>query len=82
MNQSMLIIDDDTAVLASCQRIFTEEGFKVTTTTNPSEGIALAKSNQYTVILCDWHMPELDGMDVVTCLETDAPESAIVMISG
>lgn len=82
MNQSMLIIDDDTAVLASCQRIFTEEGFKVTTTTNPSEGIELASSNQYTVVLCDWHMPELDGMDVVTRLETDAPESAIVMISG
>jgi formate/nitrite transporter len=82
MNQSMLIIDDDTAVLASCQRIFTEEGFKVTTTTNPSEGIELASSNKYTVVLCDWHMPELDGMDVVTRLETDAPESAIVMISG
>ena len=82
MNQSMLIIDDDTAVLASCQRIFTEEGFKVTTTTNPSEGIELATNNQYTVVLCDWHMPELDGMDVVTKLETDAPDSAIVMISG
>ncbi|MFT5701111.1 MAG: formate/nitrite transporter [Desulforhopalus sp.] len=82
MNQSMLIIDDDTAVLASCQRIFTEEGFKVTTTTNPSEGIELATNNQYTVVLCDWHMPELDGMDVVTKLETDAPESAVVMISG
>lgn len=82
MNQSMLIIDDDTAVLASCQRIFTEEGFKVTTTTNPSEGIELATNNQYTVVLCDWHMPELDGMDVVTKLETDASESAVVMISG
>ena len=82
MNQSMLIIDDDTAVLASCQRIFTEEGFQVTTTTNPAEGIELATNNQYTVVLCDWHMPELDGMDVVTKLETDASESAIVMISG
>lgn len=82
MNQSMLIIDDDTAVLASCQRIFTEEGFKVTTTTNPSEGIELASNNQYTVVLCDWHMPELDGMDVITKLETNAPESAVVMISG
>ncbi len=82
MNQSMLIIDDDTAVLASCQRIFTEEGFEVTTTTNPSEGIELATRKQYTVVLCDWHMPQLDGMDVVTRLETDAPESAIVMISG
>jgi hypothetical protein len=34
----MLINDDDTAVLASSQGIFTEEGFKVTTT-KPSEGI-------------------------------------------
>ncbi len=82
MTQSMLIIDDDTAVLASCQRIFTEEGFKVTTTTNPSEGIEMATNKQYTVVLCDWHMPELDGMDVVTKLETDASESAVVMISG
>lgn len=82
MTQSMLIIDDDTAVLGSCQRIFTEEGFEVTTTTNPVEGLELATRKQYTVILCDWHMPELDGMDVVAKLETDAPESAIVMISG
>ena len=35
MTQTMLIIDDDTAVLASCQRIFSQEGFEVTTTTNP-----------------------------------------------
>lgn len=82
MKQTMLIIDDDTAVLGSCQRIFTEEGFEVTTTTNPVEGLELASRKPYTVILCDWHMPELDGMDVVTRLETDAPESAIVMISG
>ena len=82
MTQTMLIIDDDIAVLGSCQRIFTEEGFEVTTTTNPAEGLELATNKKYTVILCDWHMPELDGMDVVTKLETDAPESAIVMISG
>jgi formate/nitrite transporter len=82
MKPTMLIIDDDTAVLISCQRIFNEEGFEVTTTTNPKEGVDLAIRNKYTVVLCDWHMPELDGMDVVAKLETDAPESAVVMISG
>lgn len=82
MMQNMLIIDDETAVLTSCQRIFTEEGFKVTTTTNPVEGLELAKSQPYTAILCDWNMPELDGMDVVAELETHAPDSAVVMISG
>ncbi len=82
MTQTMLIIDDDMAVLTSCQRIFTEEGFEVTTTTNPLDGLELAKSKAYTVILCDWHMPQLDGMDVVSQLQTLAPESAVVMISG
>lgn len=82
MRQTMLIIDDDTAVLASCQRIFTEEGFEVTTTTNPLDGLELANRKQYTVILCDWQMPELDGLDLVAKLQTDAPETAVVMISG
>jgi formate/nitrite transporter len=82
MTQTMLIIDDDTAVLASCQRIFSEEGFEVTTTTNPIEGLELAAIKTYTVILCDWQMPELDGLDVVARLETQAPDSAVLMISG
>ncbi len=82
MKKTMLIIDDDTAVLNSCQRIFTEEGYAVTTTTNPIEGLELAARKHYTIILCDWQMPELDGLDVVAKLESDAPESAVVMISG
>ena len=82
MNQTMLIIDDDAAVLASCQRVFSEEGFEVTTTTNPIEGLELAALKSYTVILCDWQMPELDGLDVVARLETQAPDSAVLMISG
>ena len=82
MSQTMLIIDDDNAVLTSCQRIFSEEGFSVTTTTNSMEGLDLAIRKPYTVILCDWQMPGLNGMDVVEALETRAPQSAVVMISG
>lgn len=82
MAQTMLIIDDDAAVLASCQRIFSQEGFDVTTATNPLDGLELARTRGYTVILCDWQMPELDGMNVVSQLQTHAPESAVVMISG
>lgn len=53
MNQSMLIVDDDTAVLASCQRIFLPEGFQVITTMDPAEDVELATTSQYAVILCD-----------------------------
>jgi formate transporter len=82
MTASMLIIDDDVSVLASCRRIFTAEGFTVQTTTDPEEGLKLARQEQPTAILCDWQMPKLNGMDVVTDLEKHAPKSAMVMISG
>jgi formate/nitrite transporter len=80
--QSMLIIDDDAAVLMSCERIFTEEGFNVEVASDPAEGLLMATQKKYTVILCDWQMPVLDGLDVVRELETRAPESTVVMISG
>ena len=82
MEKTMLIIDEDKSVLNACQRTFTKEGYTVTTTTNPAEGLELAGRNPFTIILCDWQMPGFDGMDVVGTLETDAPESALVIISG
>ncbi len=82
MGQTMLIIDDDSAVLMSCERIFSEEGFDVEVTSDPKEGLQRATQKKYTVILCDWQMPGLDGLDVVAELESRAPESTVVMISG
>ena len=34
----MLVIDDDNAVLISCQAIFRDSGFEVETTTDPVKG--------------------------------------------
>ncbi|GBC60452.1 histidine kinase [Desulfonema ishimotonii] len=82
MAERMLVIDDDTAVLESCQAIFGAEGFEVTPTTDPAEGLKLATGNSYDVILCDWKMPGFDGLDVVAELEKRSPESAVVMFSG
>ena len=82
MAQKMLVIDDDTMVLSSCQRIFEEENFSVVTTTSPEEGLSLVLDTYFDVVLCDWMMPGLDGMDVITRLEDTSPGSAIVMISG
>jgi formate/nitrite transporter len=78
----MLVIDDEEVVLESCRRIFTPEGFDVVTTSSPHEGIRLAAESAYDVILCDWNMPGLDGMDVVKEIDRRAPDVTMVMISG
>jgi formate/nitrite transporter len=82
MAEKILIIDDEEIVLKSCRRIFEAEGFDVVTTNNPQEGLQLASDTSFDVILVDWMMPGLDGMDVVEELDRRSPNSAMVMISG
>jgi formate/nitrite transporter len=82
MAERMLIIDDEEVVLESCRKIFTAEGFDVVTTASPREGLRLASSSSFDVIICDWKMPGFNGMDVVEELDRRSPDSAVVMISG
>ena len=80
--RSILIIDDDTTVLRSCERIFAEEGFDVATTMSPRAGLEMVDEKVYDAILCDQKMPDLDGVDTVELLDRRTPESAIIMITG
>ena len=82
MAERMLIIDDEDVILESCRRIFSAEGFQVSCTTSPPEGLRLIADSFFDVILCDWKMPGFDGMDVLEELQSRSPHSAIVMISG
>ena len=82
MADTMLVIDDEDVVLESCRRIFSAEGYEVTCTTSPREGLRLIENAFFDVILCDWKMPGFDGMDVLAELNQRSPESTVVMISG
>jgi formate/nitrite transporter len=82
MAERMLVIDDEVIVLESCKRVFSDQGFDVSVTASPQEGLRLAGNSRFDVILCDWQMPGFDGMDVVEELDRISPESTVVMISG
>jgi len=82
MAERMLIIDDEMLVLESCRKIFSSEAFEVIVTSSPREGLKLAADSAFDVILCDWQMPDFDGMDVIEELDRICPGSAVVMISG
>jgi len=82
MVERMLIIDDEMLVLESCRKIFSAEAFEVVITPSPREGLKLAAGSSFDIILCDWQMPDFDGMDVIEELDRISPGSAVVMISG
>jgi len=80
--RKMLVIDDEAIVRESCRRIFSGEGFDVSTTASARDGLRAVSATRFDVILCDWKMPEMDGVDVVEVLDKRSPDTAIIMISG
>lgn len=82
MAEKMLVIDDEKFVLESCRRIFAKEGYEVITTDDPQQGLNMLEQTKFDVILTDWKMPTLDGLDLVAEIGKKSPDSTVVMFSG
>ena len=78
----ILVVDDEAMVSSSCRRILTGEGDKVETTESGQEGLNLALSRRFDVVMADLRMPDLDGMELVRTLRRKRPETAIIIITG
>lgn len=68
----ILLIENDSSILANFARLLALEGHEVLTATNGKDGLALARSRTPDLILCDLRMPEMDGDTVLMALRADA----------
>ncbi|QJD85401.1 response regulator [Cohnella herbarum] len=80
---TVLVIDDDPAMLQLMRRYLSKEGYKVIVAQSGEEGIRLARERRPSIISLDVLMPGVDGWSVLTTLKSD-PELSdipIIMIS-
>lgn len=68
MKKTILLIDDDKALLENTSELLELGGYNVITAINGKFGIEKAKEFVPDVILCDLMMPETDGYDVLEFL--------------
>ncbi len=74
MTSRILVIDDDEAILESCQTILQDEGHHVEVASGGKPGLALLRQKPFDLALVDLKMPGLNGMEVVeqaAALDTD-----------
>jgi sigma-B regulation protein RsbU (phosphoserine phosphatase) len=60
----ILVIDDDVAILELLKRTLKKQGYDVSVANNGEEGIEQAKQLRPALIICDWIMPKLTGIEV------------------
>ncbi|MFA5806351.1 MAG: response regulator transcription factor [Melioribacteraceae bacterium] len=64
MNKTILIIDDDKKLNNLLSDYLSKFGFKVTTVTQPNEGLKTLKRELPDIIILDIMLPEMDGFEV------------------
>jgi two-component system response regulator MprA len=70
MNERILIIEDDQAILKLLQRGLAYEGYTVDTAADGRTGLILARDHQPDLVILDWMLPGMDGLEVCHRLRT------------
>jgi len=76
-----LVIDDEADILMMAQMALEMEGWEVATAATPSEGLALASSGSFDVVLLDLTFPDADGFEVLGQLQAVC-STPVLLVSG
>ncbi len=79
---NILVIDDERPIRRTLCEILEFEKFNVDQAEDGEQGLKMAQSNEYDVILCDIKMPKMDGLEVLEKIQSLDYDPAVVMISG
>lgn len=77
---AILIIDDDPTVRRLLERSLTRSGYQVYLATNGQEGLEQAKDCYPALIICDWLMPGIDGLEVCRQIKANSRFSTTFFI--
>ncbi|MBO1057099.1 MAG: SpoIIE family protein phosphatase [Dolichospermum sp. JUN01] len=76
----ILIIDDDRSIQMFLKRILEKQGYQVITASTGEEGILRTLDSPPALIICDWIMPGLSGIEVCNIIKKDPKLSTTFFI--
>jgi DNA-binding response OmpR family regulator len=78
----ILLIDDEPRILDFVSRGLQSEGFEVDVAPNGAQGLEMAMSGRYDVIVLDLLMPGLDGTSVLRQVVDRRPDQPVIILSA
>jgi diguanylate cyclase (GGDEF)-like protein len=81
--QKVLIVDDEATNLQVIARVFesmTDRPYEILQTLSPEKALEIARDEQPDLIITDWDMPVVDGIELIRRLRSDPVTSDILVI--
>ncbi len=78
----ILVIDDDTSIRKFLKRGLSYEGFAVTLAESGEDGLVRAREHYPDLVILDWLMPGMDGIEVLEKLRLADTALPIIMLTA
>jgi phosphoserine phosphatase RsbU/P len=79
---TVLAIDDDRLVRTAIRRILERSGYQVREAVDGSSGLREFRAETPDAVLLDLRMPGTDGLDVLSAIVAESPETPVLVVSG
>jgi len=78
----ILLVEDEPGIVNFLKQGLEEESFTVSLATDGPTGLQLALTNQHDLILLDWMLPGLSGLEICTEFRTQNTETPIIFLTA
>jgi two-component system, probable response regulator PhcQ len=78
----VLLVDDEEQVLNSLKRTFRDELYDVLSAGSAEEALDMIRQQRVTLVICDYNMGGMNGLELVEILSRDHPQIITMMLTG
>jgi DNA-binding NtrC family response regulator len=82
MKYTVLLVDDDLAVLEGLIRNWRKEPIHVRTATSAEEALAILAKSRVDAVVCDWQMRGMCGTELLARIASEHPAMIRIMLTG
>jgi len=82
MADKILVIDDEPDICQTVKRWLEGDGYEVSYRNVPQEGLELAQSGEFPVVLMDIRMPGEDGITLLKKIKKSSPTTLVILMTG
>jgi len=79
---TILVIDDEEGILHLVALILERRGYTVIKANDASQGLELAATLKPQLAILDYMMPGMDGLEALTRIKTNFPDTYVIMFTG
>ncbi|WP_281309892.1 response regulator transcription factor [Flavobacterium flavigenum] len=78
----ILIVEDELGIVQFLKQGLEEEGYEITTASDGLIGFELAQSQQFDLILLDWMLPKISGIDLCKAIRIKNQTTPIIFLTA